>query len=123
MCEGSRNEGPARREQSRFAQSGNSRRSPMSRRFVIAGAVLYPIVIVPLSWQLFARYGFCYDCTMGQRILNAVLLVINVPLVGVVSIYEIDNIYWLLAMSPLAGALWGWVFWLGWRLLERLRSH
>ena len=123
MYEGSRNEGPARREQSQLAQRGNSGRSPTSSRFVIAGAVLYPIVIGPLSWELFDRYGFCYDCTMGQRILNAVLLVINIPLVGVVSIFQIDNIYWALAMSPLAGALWGWVFWLGWRLLARLRSH
>lgn len=91
------------------------------RRFVIAGAVLYTIAIVPWSLQL-ARYGICDDCTMGQQILNAVLRVIHIPLVGVVSIFRIDNLQWALAMIPLAGALWGWVFWLGWRLLGRLRS-
>lgn len=93
----------------------------MRRHFVIAGAVLYSIVIAPISWLLFIRYGFCYDCTMGQRMLDAVLFVINVPLVVLGSTFDLD--IWLLgAMSPLAGALWGWVFWLVWRLIERLRS-
>ena len=93
----------------------------MRRRFIIASAVLYSIVIAPASWFLFFRYGFCYDCTLAQRVLGAVLLVINFPLVLLGATFDLE--VWLLGiMSPLVGALWGWLFWLGRQLKPHLRS-
>ena len=87
-------------------QADKSGRKRTRRRFLIGGAVAYSLVVAPASVLIYVEYAFCYDCTEAQKILSAVLMAINLPLVVLGGLAGGEPVL-MVAMCPLAGAIWG----------------
>lgn len=80
---------------------------------------MYSLVVAPVSMLILVEYVFCYDCTEAQTILGAVLMAINLPLIALGGSVGGEPVL-LVALCPLAGAIWGWVLWLGWSLVAHV---
>ena len=97
-------------------QADKSGRKRTRRRFLIGAAVVYSLVVAPVSALLYLEYVFCYDCTEAQTSLSAVLMAINLPLFVLGTLVGGEPVL-LVVLCPLAGAIWGWVLWLVWSLV------
>ena len=96
-----------------------------SKAFAIAGAILFTLIVAPVSYFLLI-YGFSYEPETSQKLAIRALFVINFPAILPLAFLDdfipsseaLFNLL-VLIMFPLNGAFWGWVFWLVWRYRQR----
>ena len=88
------------------------------KAFAIAGAVLFTLIVLPVSYILL-MYGFSYEPEPSQELAMATLVAINLPAVILLAFSEdftpssgslFDVL--VLIMFPLNGAFWGCMCWL-----------
>jgi hypothetical protein len=99
--------------------------STAALRFIIAGIVLYSLVVAPLSIYVF---DFGVGCVTGWspcngvwKMLSHVIFVLSLPLLALGEL--LGHHGWQLAMvCMLVGALWGVVCWAAWALFRPLVS-